>query len=896
MKNTLRFLMLMTAVISLSSLSAQTRYLDEVFTDAEITITNNVTFAANINFLTSNFTPSAQLLTDLGTLSFIADAGGVYPAAYYNAADASTQIKVTDIKMDVYRPSGTADTETARPVIIYLHTGNFLPPPISGSMMGTKSDSLAVDMCKAWARRGYVAVSMDYRLGWNPIAPDVQTRRGTLLNAVYRAIQDTKMGVRFLRADAAISNTYGIDPTKVALFGEGSGGYMSQAYTTLDNAQVELFLEKFRPNPFDLSTSYIDTLLVGLPSGLGYQNSVNLYRDVSIDASVQMSINAGGALADESWLEAGDVPMVAFHAIRDDFAPFTSGTVIVPTTQEEVVDVHGSNFFIQKANDIGNNAVFAGLPGGDVYTDRARSLYNTSWETSNGNTETVYASPEGLYSIVQPLRPFLTNISAPWQWWDPTAPLSLYEVAPGVTTHMVQIQSNPNMSEARSIAYQDTINGYMLPRLACVLDLPGNPCSAGSNDALCDAFPATVDGGVFTADNTGATADGEQGSCLFDAAVENDIWYFFTAPASGVVEIETFDTGGSDDTQIVVYSSSDGTCAGTLTEVGCNDDISGTDYMSFALVEGLTAGDTYFIQVDGWQGTQGSFDMEIRSIVLVVECPAPAAVICDNFDDYAVGSSIHDAAAWFGPWPPASTPSLVSDEQAFSNSNSLKVSDDNSEDNLLLFGNQTTGVWTVSWMMYIPTGNSAYFNVQNAETPGTWNLDAFFNAVNGSPGSGTIQQDAAAAITFPHDAWFPLTMTFNLNTNLLTMDVDGAAVLTAFAYAGNLGSINYYSNGAANTYYVDDLVFDGNPDVGLSEYTTGLFQISPNPTDGNFTVKGMENINSVVVRDILGATVAKIQTPMSQQVNIDLSGMESGMYFVEIQVGDVINVQRVIKQ
>jgi hypothetical protein len=416
-----------------------------------------------------------------------------------------------------------------------------------------------------------------------------------------------------------------------------------------------------------------------------------------------------------------------------------------------------------------------------------------------------------------------------------------------------------------------------------------------TNDALCDAFSATVDGGVFTADNTGATPDGEQGSCLFDTEVENDIWYFFTAPTSGAVEIETFNTGGSDDTQIVVYSSSDGTCAGTLAEVGCNDDISGTDYMSLALVEGLTAGDTYFIQVDGWQGTAGSFDMEVRSVVGVVECPAPAAVICDNFDDYAVGSSIHDGAAHWGPWPPASTPSLVSDEQAFSNSNSLKVSDDNSEDNLLLFGNQTTGVWTVSWMMYIPTGNSAYFNVQNAETPGTWNLDAFFNQANGAPGTGTIQQDAAAAIAFPHDAWFPLTMTFNLNTNLLTMDVNGAAVLTAFAYAGNLGSINYYSNGATNTYYVDDLVFDGNPSVGLNEYTTGLFQIFPNPTDGNFTVKGMENINSVVVRDILGATVAKIQTPMSQQVDIDLSGMESGMYFVEIQVGDVINVQRVIK-
>ena len=879
-------------MISLTSLSAQTRYLDEVFTDSEITITNNVTFATNINFLISNFTPSAQLVTDIGTLSALADAGAPYPAAYYNPADASTQVKVSDIKMDVYRPSDAADTETARPVIVYLHTGNFLPPPINGSMMGTKEDSLAVDMCKAWARRGYVAVSMDYRLGWNPIAPDVQTRRGTLLNAVYRAIQDTKMGVRFLKADAAGANTYGIDPSKIALFGEGSGGYMSQAYTTLDNAQVELFLEKFRPDPFNPSVSYIDTLQVGLPSGLGYQNSLNLYRDVSIDASVQMSINAGGALADESWLEAGDVPMVAFHAIRDDFAPFTFGTVIVPTTQEEVVDVHGSNFFIQKANDLGNNDVFAGLPGGDVYTDRARSLYSTTWETSNGGEDVVNPTPEGLFPIVQPLRPFLTNISAPWQWWNPTAPLSLYEVAPGVTTHMVQIQSNPNMSEAQSVAFQDTINGYMLPRLTCALNLPGNPCA--TNDELCNAFEAVVDGGVFTADNTGATPDGAQGSCLFDAEVENDIWYFFTAPSSGAVEIETYDTGGSDDTQIVVYSSSDGTCAGTLTEVGCNDDISGTDYMSLAEVSGLTAGDTYFVQVDGWQGTAGSFDMEIRSVTVVTECPVPAAIICDNFDVYTVGSSVHDAAAHWGPWPPASTASLISDEQAFSNTNSLKISDDTNEDNLLLLGNLTESRWTLDWMMYVPSGNSAYFNIQNSEATGVWNLDAFFNQNNATPGEGTIDQDPAASINFPHDEWFAVEMVIDMQNDILTLDVAGSAVLTAFPYTGNLGAVNFYAFGATNTYYVDDVVFNEFP-VGLFENTAGEFRIFPNPTEGNFTVRGTENINSVVVKNILGATVASIQTPMSQQVDIDLTGMESGMYFVEIQVGDVISVQRVIK-
>jgi hypothetical protein len=428
--------------------------------------------------------------------------------------------------------------------------------------------------------------------------------------------------------------------------------------------------------------------------------------------------------------------------------------------------------------------------------------------------------------------------------------------------------------------------------------------TALTNDALCDAFPATVDGGVFTADNTGATADGEQGSCLNDAAVENDIWYFFTAPASGVVEIETFDTGGSDDTQIVVYSSSDGTCAGTLTEVGCNDDISGTDYMSFALVEGLTAGDTYFIQVDGWQGTQGSFDMEVRSVVGVVECPSPGAIICDNIDSYDLGVMNGQGAHW-STWSGTlgtAEDAIVTDAQAFSNTQSVLIANDGVQDVMLLTGDQITGSWDLQWKMYIPTGATGFFNIQANPTIGTaFIYQAFLNQNGGAPGVGSFQQ-LAETFTYPEATWFDVMINVNMTTMTHSLSIDGVDVLVAAPYVANAGSgtattftgIDFYSIDASCEMYVDDVVFDFGI-VGLSEYTQDLFQIFPNPTEGNFTVRGTENINSVVVRNILGATVAKIQTPMSQQVNIDLSGMESGMYFVEIQVGDVINVQRVIK-
>lgn len=481
MRKLLHVTFLFALVCSVSSLFAQ-RYLDEVFNDDQIIVSMDNVFATNIDFMTSNFA-GANTATDIGTLSFFVENDMAIGDEYYDVLDESTDVKVRDVAMDIYYPDPAVDDVEMRPVFIYVHTGNFLPPPLNGSPTGLKTDSTAINLCMQWAKRGYVAVSCEYRLGWNPIAETVQERRGTLLNAVYRAIHDVKMCVRYLRADAMEGNMYEIDESKIVVYGQGSGGYVSNAYMTLDNAAEELFLEKFLPNPFDPETSYIDTLLVGTVDGWGFSNSLNLYRDNGISADVSMTVNAGGALADESWLEEGDVPMVAFNCIRDDFAPFNEGTVIVPTTQEEVVDVHGPNFFIQKANDMGINDVFAGIPDGDPFTDRARSMYGETYDVSNGNTITVNDTPEGLFPLLRPLYGFLQNESAPWEWWDPESPIASTVIVPelGITAHMAALASNPDMSPEKGLAYLDTIQGYLLPRVMCVLDLPENWCADPSD-------------------------------------------------------------------------------------------------------------------------------------------------------------------------------------------------------------------------------------------------------------------------------------------------------------------------------------------------------------------------------------------------------------------------------
>ena len=468
------------AVVAFSA-HAQERYLSEVFTPSQITITNDVIFGTNIDFLTSDFSNPAMYGPEVGQLQALVTSGQLIPPPFFNPQDASTALKVTNLRMDVYEPNQTADSETARPVFIFVHTGNALPPPLNGSPNGTRKDSSAVVICKQMAQRGYVAISMSYRAGWNPIGSTVEIRRGTLLNAIYRAIHDVKQCVRNLKADEAGANTYAIDPTKVILYGEGTGGYITLATATLDRPS-ELYIDKFLPDPFEPNVGYVDSTVVGNIEGFG--GSLALYRPNGFNSDINFCVNAGGALADTSWLAPGDVPMVAFHTVFDPFAPFGAGTVIVPTTGEQVVDVLGSNVFIPLANAYGNNSSFANVVANDPYTTRARSLYNTD-QTHSSVTVHIDAEGEGLFPLVTPNWPALQpglglmEEAGPWQWWDPTGALALTVVVPGpppITAGQASQASNPNFGPIKGRAYIDTIMGYMNPRIVCALDL--GPCLA----------------------------------------------------------------------------------------------------------------------------------------------------------------------------------------------------------------------------------------------------------------------------------------------------------------------------------------------------------------------------------------------------------------------------------
>ncbi len=143
----------------------------------------------------------------------------------------------------------------------------------------------------------------------------------------------------------------------------------------------------------------------------------------------------------------------------------------------------------------------------------------------------------------------------------------------------------------------------------------GGSTTVPYNNDICDAYDFGDVGAVEGLTNeTNVCADvepGEPGVFLF---AQHTVWYQFTAPASGRIEIEIDPISILDlFPEVHLYSSSSGDCTGTLTEIESDivPDISGN---AFIATPCLVPGQTYFIQVDGQViAPQGDFNITLTN-------------------------------------------------------------------------------------------------------------------------------------------------------------------------------------------------------------------------------------------------------------------------------------------
>ena len=229
-------------ILAAAGLRAQTRYAEEIF--PEVTISQDVLFGANANLK-----------------------GEMQP-----------------LRLDCYQPSG--DTFPRRPLLIWMHGGGFVA--------GSRDDLKAKAMGAAYAKRGYVAASIDYRVGIADTTSPV-----SFLESMLRAVQDGKAALRFFRKHAAL---YRVDTARVFVGGSSAGGVTALLLVYWDQDEVLPALDQVRWGNLEGSS--------GNP---GYPSHADA------------ALNCWGAIPDTNWIDAGEPPVACFHGMLDRTVPYDVG-------------------------------------------------------------------------------------------------------------------------------------------------------------------------------------------------------------------------------------------------------------------------------------------------------------------------------------------------------------------------------------------------------------------------------------------------------------------------------------------------------------------------------------------------------------------------------------------
>ena len=241
-------------------------------------------------------------LTFISALTF-AQCNGRYQTEIFSSVTV-TEVNYSDVytdnahEMDIYTPDG--DTETNRPVILFLHGGSFYG--------GDKLDGYCVDFCTEFAKKGYVVASVNYRLVSLLNIVSFLSNQDEQYDEVLKATFDLKAAVRFFRKDFANGDAYGVDPNTIFV-----GGYSAGAVAAIHLAYID--------NVSDLPTSPFDIQAVANNLG-GIEGDAG---NMGYSSSVSGIISFAGGINDLNWIDTNDEPIVSCQGDADATVNYNCG-------------------------------------------------------------------------------------------------------------------------------------------------------------------------------------------------------------------------------------------------------------------------------------------------------------------------------------------------------------------------------------------------------------------------------------------------------------------------------------------------------------------------------------------------------------------------------------------
>ena len=229
-----------------------------------------------------------------------------------------------NLTMDIYKP--IEEGVSNRAAVIVAHGGSF----VAGAK--DDKDQKSIAYCNLLATRGFVAVSIDYRLGvtvqGDLPAPTpgatgigaltpllVSINQGATYNltidevdyarAVYRGVQDINAAVRYLRANAT---KYGIDPERIYVLGNSAGAILAieNIYTSEEKDFPDYSYQEGLNRP-----------------ALGGLNDYGVGK--KLDAHANGAVALWGATHDPAILKYNKTPILLAHGDADETVLFKEG-------------------------------------------------------------------------------------------------------------------------------------------------------------------------------------------------------------------------------------------------------------------------------------------------------------------------------------------------------------------------------------------------------------------------------------------------------------------------------------------------------------------------------------------------------------------------------------------
>ncbi len=276
-----------------------------------------------------------------------------------------------DLKMEIFEPMN--DTLAQRPVVIVAFGGSFIN--------GDRTDMY--QLCDYYARRGYIAATIDYRLYDGSFFPTPDSAMMT--DEVMKAVSDMKAAVRFFREDAATNNTYKVDTNFIFVGGVSSGSITASHLAYLDST--------------DVIEPYVQTILQNNGGWTGNSSTNTQYS-----SEVSGVLNFSGALRDADYIDANDVPLFSVHDDGDNVVPYRRGSASVASIP--IITIEGSGLMHPRALAVGLSSSIIVIPNSSAHVSYFSGSGAVTWRDSIS-----IASLNFMQNIICPLISTTTTIA-----------------------------------------------------------------------------------------------------------------------------------------------------------------------------------------------------------------------------------------------------------------------------------------------------------------------------------------------------------------------------------------------------------------------------------------------------------------------------------------------------